>query len=45
MNKIELNGMSLNELKALMIDIGEKSYRGQQVFTYFNRNNNLDIDS
>ncbi|WFA09812.1 23S rRNA (adenine(2503)-C(2))-methyltransferase RlmN [Tissierella sp. Yu-01] len=45
MNRIELNSMTLDELKNFMIKIDEKSYRGEQVFTYFNRNKNLDINS
>ena len=45
MNKIELNSMSLDELKDFIVNIGEKSFRGQQIFTYFNRNKNIDIES
>lgn len=45
MNKIELNSMNLGELKAWMKDLGEKPFRGEQVFSYFNRNLKLDINS
>ncbi len=45
MSKFELNSMTLEELKNYMVSIGEKSYRGEQVFTYFNRHKNLELDS
>lgn len=44
MEKIELNSMSLSELKALMEEIGEKSYRGEQIFLYFNKNLKTNLD-
>lgn len=45
MNNIELNSMSLNESKEFMKEIGEKAFRGEQLFSYFNRSNKLDIDN
>ncbi|MCQ4921843.1 23S rRNA (adenine(2503)-C(2))-methyltransferase RlmN [Tissierella carlieri] len=44
MNKIELNSLTLKELKKYMISIEEKAFRGEQVFSYFNRNKKLDIE-
>lgn len=44
MNKFELNSLTLDELKSYMISINEKSFRGEQVFSYFNRNKKLDIE-
>ena len=44
MKKIELNSLNLEESKEYMISIGEKAYRGDQLFSYFNRNKELDID-
>ncbi len=43
MNKIELNSLALEELKEYMVSIGEKAFRGEQVFSYFHRNKKLDI--
>lgn len=43
MKEIELNSMTLEELKNYMLKIGEKSFRGEQLFSYFNRNMKLDI--
>ncbi|TJX16170.1 23S rRNA (adenine(2503)-C(2))-methyltransferase RlmN [Tissierella creatinini] len=43
MDKIEINSLTLQELKSFMQDIGEKPFRGEQVFSYFNRNLKLDI--
>lgn len=45
MEKIELNSMTLEQSKSFMISIGEKGFRGEQIFTYFNRNMKLDINS
>lgn len=45
MNKIELNSLNLEPLKDYMKNIGEKAFRGEQLFTYFNKNKRLDIDS
>jgi len=39
----ELNSLTLKQLKDYMIDMGEQSYRGEQIFSYFHRNNGLDI--
>ncbi len=44
LNRIELNSLSLDELKKYMKSIGEKSFRGDQLFSYFHRNMGLDID-
>lgn len=44
MKQIELNSMTLDELKSYMNEIGEKSFRGEQLFSYFNRNMKLDIN-
>ncbi len=43
MEKIELNSLSLEETKDYMVEIGEKKFRGEQVFSFFNRNKKLDI--
>lgn len=43
MNKIEINSLSLPELKEFMKNIGEKPFRGEQVFSYFNRNKKLHL--
>ncbi len=45
MNKIELNSLTLKELKEYMVSIGEKAFRGEQVFSYFNKNKKLDIEN
>lgn len=44
MEKIELNSLTLDESKKLMETIGEKPYRGEQLFSYFNRNKELDLE-
>lgn len=44
MDKIEINSLSLDELKEMMVELGEKSYRAEQIFTYIHRNRNTDID-
>lgn len=44
MEKIELNSLTLEESKELMKSLGEKPYRGEQLFSYFNRNKEIDID-
>ncbi|HLS53403.1 MAG TPA: 23S rRNA (adenine(2503)-C(2))-methyltransferase RlmN, partial [Tissierellaceae bacterium] len=41
---IELNSMTLEELKKLMTELGEQAFRGEQLFIYFNKNNGLDIN-
>lgn len=43
MKKIELNSLTLEETKNYMVEIGEKKFRGEQVFSFFNRNKKLDI--
>lgn len=45
MEKLELNSMKLDELKEYMISIGEKSFRGVQLFESFNKHQILDIDN
>lgn len=44
MSKVELNSLNLNETKKLMVDFGEKAYRGEQVFSALNKNKQLEID-
>lgn len=44
MEKIELNSLTLDEMESFMIDLGEKSYRGEQLFSFFNRNKELSIE-
>ncbi|MFY9613205.1 MAG: hypothetical protein WAQ12_06640 [Tissierellaceae bacterium] len=41
---IELNSLSLDELRDYMISIGEKPFRGEQLFSYFHRNMGLSMD-
>lgn len=43
MEKIELNNLNLEEIQELMVDLGSQSYRGEQLFSYFNRNRKLEI--
>lgn len=43
MTKFELNSMTLKELREYMVSLGEKAFRGEQLFTYFNRNKGLDL--
>ncbi len=45
MEKIELNSLTLEESKDFMSSIGEKGFRGEQLFTYFNRNKEIDIEN
>lgn len=44
MNQIELNGMTLSELKDYMVGIGQPAYRGEQIFTFFNKHKKLKIN-
>lgn len=44
MDKIELNSLTLEETKSFMTEIGEKGYRGEQLFSAFNKNKELDIE-
>lgn len=43
MEKIELNNLNLEEMQELMVDLRSQSYRGEQLFSYFNRNRKLEI--
>lgn len=45
MEKIELNSLTLEETKNFIESLGEKAYRGEQLFSYFNRNMELDIET
>lgn len=42
--KIELNSLSLNEMKDLMVDMGQAAYRGEQLFRSFNQQMKLEIE-
>ncbi len=44
LNNVELNSMKLDELKDYMLTIGEKPFRGQQLFEAFNKHQVLDIE-
>lgn len=44
LNKTELNSLTLEESKAFMMDLGEKGFRGEQIFQYFNKHLKLDIE-
>lgn len=44
MDKIELNSLTLNELENYMDSIGEKKYRGKQLFTYIHKSQGMTID-
>lgn len=44
MNNIELNSLTLEESKSYMLKIGEKGFRGEQLFSFFNKNNRLEIN-
>lgn len=43
LGKIELNSLDLEELKSYVVSIGEKPFRGEQLFSYFNRNMGLNL--
>lgn len=43
MKKIELNNLNLEEMQELMVGLDSQSYRGEQLFSYFNRNRKLGI--
>ena len=43
MKEIELNSLTLEESKNYMVEIGEKKFRGEQLFSFFNKNKELDI--
>ncbi|MBU5437761.1 23S rRNA (adenine(2503)-C(2))-methyltransferase RlmN [Tissierella sp. MSJ-40] len=38
MDKVELNSLTLQKLREYMVSIGEKSFRGNQIFSYFHKN-------
>ena len=40
---MELNSMNLEELKEYMVSIGEKAFRGEQIFQAFNKHGVEDI--
>lgn len=40
---MELNSMNLEEIKEYMVSIGEKSFRGEQIFQAFNKHGILDV--
>lgn len=40
---IELNSLTIEELKSYMISLGHKGFRGEQIFSFFNRNMGLDM--
>ncbi|NLY47150.1 MAG: 23S rRNA (adenine(2503)-C(2))-methyltransferase RlmN [Tissierella sp.] len=44
MDKIELNSLGLDELRSYMVSIGEKAFRGEQVFSFFNSRMGLNLD-
>lgn len=44
MTNVELNSLDLDELRAYMTSIGEKSFRGEQLFSYFNNQMGLSLD-
>lgn len=44
MKKRELNSMTSKELQDYMTSIGEKKFRGDQIFTYFHKHNKWDIE-
>lgn len=44
MDRVEINSLTLNELKNLILEMDEKPYRGEQIFSYFHKNKKLDID-
>lgn len=44
MEKIELNSLTLMELKSYMVSIGESAFRGEQVFSYFHRNKKFELE-
>lgn len=44
MSNLELNSLNLEETKNLMLEIGEKKFRGEQLFSFFHRNKKIDLD-
>lgn len=45
MNKIELNSLTKDQLREYMVSIGEQPFRGVQLFSYLNKNMNLDLNN
>lgn len=43
MEKVELNSLTLEELKEFMYSIGEERYRGEQLFNYIHNNQGCNI--
>jgi 23S rRNA (adenine2503-C2)-methyltransferase len=41
---MELNSLTLDELKNFMIFLEQKSFRGEQLFSYFHRNKKINIE-
>ncbi len=41
---MELNSLTLEELKGFMVSLGEKRFRGEQLFSYFHRNKKSNIE-
>ena len=44
MEKVELNSLTLEESRDYMLSIGEKAFRGEQIFSFLNKNMGIDID-
>lgn len=44
MKKVELNNLYLEEIKDYMKEIGEKPFRGEQIFNYIHKNKGVEID-
>lgn len=44
MDKVNLNDLTLDETKSFIESIGEKSYRGEQIFSFINREKVTEID-
>lgn len=42
--KIELNGLSLKELEDLVVELGDKKFRAQQIFNYIHKNKGTSIE-
>lgn len=44
MKKTELNSLDFEESKEFMLGINEKNFRGEQLFSYFNKNKGIDLE-
>ena len=44
MDKLEINSLTLEETKDFMLEIGEKKFRGEQLFTALNKNKLSDLN-